>query len=53
MALFGDKGTVDNYTTFEVLETMSYVRDADRRQAWFGRKYAKHMEAQAKARRRG
>lgn len=52
VAMFGEKGTVDEYRTFEVLECMSYVRDRDRRQAHFSRAYAKVMEREARARRK-
>ena len=51
VAIFGDKGTVDEYRTFEVLECLSYTRDRDRRQAHFGRAYAKVMEREARSRR--
>lgn len=49
--MFGDKGTVDNYRTFEVLEVMSIERDLSRRGAWINRKLSKMMEAEAKAKR--
>ena len=51
VAMFGAKGTVDEYRTFEVLECLSYTRDRDRRQAHFGRAYAKVMEREARSRR--
>jgi hypothetical protein len=51
VAIFGDKGTVDEYKTFEVLECLSYVRDRDRRQGHFGRAYARVMEREARSRR--
>ena len=52
VAIFGEKGTVDEYRTFEVLECMSYVRDRDRRQGHFSQAYAKEMERVARSRRK-
>jgi hypothetical protein len=51
VAMFGEKGTVDEYRTFEVLECLSYTRDRDRRQAHFSRAYAKVMKREARSRR--
>ena len=48
---YPDHPAADEYKLFHVLESMSYIRDRDRRQAHFSRAYAKVMEREARARR--
>lgn len=45
--------SVPEYTTLHVLETMSYLRDKDRRIGWFNRAYQKALTAEMKAKRKG
>lgn len=52
VALFGEKGTVDRYLTFECLEMLSHDRDLGRRIARRDEKFSAAKEAEARARRK-
>ena len=44
MALFGEKGTVTNYATFEALTILSFYRNHDLLQGRIQRAYQKALE---------
>lgn len=52
VALFGDKGTVDKYSTFEALEALSFQDARSRREAHIHQRLTKAYEQEARGRRR-